>query len=50
MAAQEQGFARSDHVRIPNMDMFSKLAEITAGGSYIRPPHAKMTISMSFPD
>ncbi|KAG2354563.1 peroxisomal oxidase [Suillus spraguei] len=43
MAAQDQGFARFDHVRIPRTNMFSKFAEVTAEGSYIQPPHAKLS-------
>jgi hypothetical protein len=43
MAAQDQGFARFDHVRIPRTNMFSKFAEVTADGSYIQPPHAKLS-------
>lgn len=43
MAAQDQGFARFDHVRIPRTNMFSKFAEVTIEGSYIQPPHAKLS-------
>ncbi|KAG1733523.1 acyl-CoA dehydrogenase/oxidase C-terminal [Suillus lakei] len=43
MAAQDQGFARFDHVRIPRTNMFSKFAEVTTEGSYIQPPHAKLS-------
>lgn len=43
MAAQDQGFARFDHVRIPRTNMFSKFAEVTIDGSYIQPPHAKLS-------
>ncbi|KAG2056217.1 hypothetical protein BDR06DRAFT_1006325 [Suillus hirtellus] len=39
MAAQDQGFTRFDHVRIPRMNMFSKFAEVTTEGNYIQPPH-----------
>lgn len=43
MAAQDQGFARFDHVRVPRTNMFSKFAEVTTEGSYIQPPHAKLS-------
>ncbi|KAG2344190.1 peroxisomal oxidase [Suillus weaverae] len=43
MASQDQGFARFDHVRIPRTNMFSKFAEVTTEGSYIQPPHAKLS-------
>ncbi|KAG2145426.1 peroxisomal oxidase [Suillus bovinus] len=43
MAAQDQGFARFDHVRIPRTNMFSKFAEVTVDGGYIQPPHAKLS-------
>lgn len=43
MAAQDQGFAIFDHVRIPRTNMFSKFAEVTIEGSYIQPPHAKLS-------
>ncbi|KAG2119395.1 acyl-CoA dehydrogenase/oxidase C-terminal [Suillus clintonianus] len=43
LAAQDQGFARFDHVRIPRTNMFSKFAEVTTEGSYIQPPHAKLS-------
>ncbi|KAG2052587.1 peroxisomal oxidase [Suillus hirtellus] len=43
MAAQDQGFARFDHVRIPRTNMFSKFAEVTIEGRYIQPPHAKLS-------
>lgn len=43
MAAQDQGFARFDHVRIPRTNMFSKFAEVTTEGTYIQPPHAKLS-------
>ncbi|OJA14153.1 hypothetical protein AZE42_09596 [Rhizopogon vesiculosus] len=43
MAAQDQGFARFDHVRIPRTNMFSKFAEVTKEGNYIQPPHAKLS-------
>lgn len=42
-AAQDQGFARFDHVRIPRTNMFSKFAEVTMEGNYIQPPHAKLS-------
>lgn len=43
MAAQDQGFARFDHVRIPRTNMFSKFAKVTTEGTYIQPPHAKLS-------
>jgi len=53
-AAQDQGFARFDHVRIPRTNMFSKFAEVTTEGIYIKPPHAKLSYggvkSLSRPD
>ncbi|KAG1859510.1 peroxisomal oxidase [Suillus tomentosus] len=42
MAAQDQGFARFDHVQIPRTNMFLKFAEVTIEGSYIQ-PHAKLS-------
>jgi hypothetical protein len=43
IAGQDNGFARFDHVRVPRANMFSKFAEVTEEGSYIQPPHAKLS-------
>ncbi|KAF9234866.1 acyl-CoA dehydrogenase/oxidase C-terminal [Melanogaster broomeanus] len=40
-AALDNGYARFDHVRIPRKNMFSKFAEITEDGQYIRPANPK---------
>ncbi|KIJ61734.1 hypothetical protein HYDPIDRAFT_96089 [Hydnomerulius pinastri MD-312] len=41
MAATDNGFARFDHVKIPRKNMFSKFAEVTEDGRYIKPVNPK---------
>ncbi|EKM75391.1 hypothetical protein AGABI1DRAFT_79987 [Agaricus bisporus var. burnettii JB137-S8] len=42
-AANDHGFARFDHVRIPKIQMLSKFAQVTDDGKYVQPPHAKLS-------
>lgn len=42
-AANDHGFARFDHVRIPKTQMLSKFAQVTDDGKYVQPPHAKLS-------
>ncbi|KAK7024780.1 acyl-coenzyme A oxidase [Favolaschia claudopus] len=42
-AATDNGFARFDHVRIPKENMLSKFAGVSDAGTYVTPPHAKLS-------
>ncbi|KAF9262889.1 peroxisomal oxidase [Marasmius fiardii PR-910] len=42
-SANDNGFARFDHVRIPKSHMLSKFAQVTDQGTYVKPPHAKVS-------
>ncbi|KAK0433149.1 peroxisomal oxidase [Armillaria borealis] len=39
----DNGYARFDHYRIPKENMLSKFAQITEDGTYVKPPHAKLS-------
>lgn len=39
----DNGFARFDRVRIPKENMLSGFAQVTPGGEYVQPPHAKLS-------
>ncbi|KAF5338285.1 hypothetical protein D9757_014912 [Collybiopsis confluens] len=41
--ANDNGFARFNHVRIPKEHMLSKFAQVTDDGKYVKPPHAKIS-------
>ena len=42
-AGIDNGFARFDHVRVPRAQMLSKFAQVMKDGSYVKPPHAKLS-------
>lgn len=42
-SALDNGYAHFDHVRIPWENMLSKFAHVTQEGTYIQPPHAKIS-------
>lgn len=39
----DNGYAQFDHVRIPKENMLSGFAQVTEDGTYVRPPHAKLS-------
>ncbi|KAK0476960.1 peroxisomal oxidase [Armillaria novae-zelandiae] len=39
----DNGYARFDHFRIPKENMLSKFAQVTEDGTYVKPPHAKLS-------
>lgn len=39
----DNGYARFDHYRIPKENMLSKFAQVTEDGTYVKPPHAKLS-------
>ncbi|KAK0200677.1 peroxisomal oxidase [Desarmillaria ectypa] len=39
----DNGYARFDHYRIPKENMLSKFARVTEDGTYVTPPHAKLS-------
>ena len=42
-AGIDNGFARFDHVRVPRAQMLSKFAQVMKDGTYVKPPHAKLS-------
>lgn len=42
-AGIDNGFARFDHLRIPRSQMLSKFAQVTKEGTYVKPPHSKLS-------
>ncbi|GBE86858.1 Acyl-coenzyme A oxidase 3 [Sparassis crispa] len=41
--ANDNGYARFNHVRIPRENMLSAFAQVMEDGRYVRPPHAKLS-------
>ncbi|KAK0445628.1 peroxisomal oxidase [Desarmillaria tabescens] len=39
----DNGYARFEHYRIPKENMLSKFAQVTEDGTYVKPPHAKLS-------
>ncbi|KAE8241305.1 hypothetical protein A4X06_0g7586 [Tilletia controversa] len=45
----DNGWARSDHYRIPRENMFMKHSQVTKEGQYVKPPSSKMSyLGMTF--
>lgn len=42
-SANDNGFARFDHVRIPKDYMLSRFAQVKDDGTYVRPVHDKVS-------
>lgn len=42
-AGVDNGYARFNHVRIPRRHMLSKFAQVTREGTYVKPPHDKVS-------
>lgn len=43
MAALDNGFISFDHVRIPRSQMLNRFAQVTKDGTYVKPPHDKLS-------